>query len=590
MRSDLPSGTVTFLFTDVEGSTKLLHELGAEGYAEALAEHRRRSARPAPPRAGSRSTRRETPSSSPSRPPRERSQRRRAFTEALASGPDPRASGPAHGNAAAHRGGLRRRRRPPRGPHRRRRPRRAGAGLVLDGAARRVERLVDLGEHRLKDLSAPSASTSSETALLPALKSLYRTNLPVPATPSWAGAGAGRGRRALLEDARLLTLTGPGGTGKTRLALQAAGLASEAYPDGVWWIPLAPLRDPALVLATAARRSAPRTASPSTSPTRRCSASSTTSSRWWRRRPSLRHSSAACPNLDVLVTSRERLRVGGEQTYPVPPLAESDGEALFLDARARGRSRLRPERGGARAAAAPRRASTRARARRRAHGALQPRAAARQARPAARPAQRRARRRSPPADARATIEWSYDLLAEDEQRLFRRLAVFAGGCTYEAAEEVVGADPDTLQSLLDKSLLRKRDSKIGPATGCSRRSASTRRAARGVGEAEDYAGGTRALPRPGGRGNGHRDGCHLGRSCGRRGGQRACGAGPRRRDRSKPTCPSRDRDPPRLLVHPRVHRRGQSASREGAGCGPRADIGALPRSPRSNLHSRRGRR
>jgi len=63
---------------------------------------------------------------------------------------------------------------------------------------------------------------------------------------------------------------------------------------------------------------------------------------------------------------------------------------------------------------------------------------------------------------RATIGWSYDLLSEDEKLLVSRLAVFTGGCNYEAAEEIAGADPDTLQSLLDKSLLRKRDSPVGP--------------------------------------------------------------------------------------------------------------------------------
>ncbi len=73
---------------------------------------------------------------------------------------------------------------------------------------------------------------------------------------------------------------------------------------------------------------------------------------------------------------------------------------------------------------------------------------------------------------RATIEWSYELLSAEEQQLFARLSVFAGGCTLEAAEEVADADLDTLQSLVEKSLLRFTDG----ATGCWRRSASTRRA------------------------------------------------------------------------------------------------------------------
>ena len=171
---------------------------------------------------------------------------------------------------------------------------------------------------------------------------------------------------------------------------------------------------------------------------------------------------SACPNLDVLVTSRERLRVGGEQTYPVPPLAESDGEALFL-------TRARAVDPGFTPSGAVRELCL--------HLDELPLAlelaAARTAlfspeQLLEKLAQRldllKGERDADPRQQtlRATIEWSYDLLSDDEQRLFARLAVFAGGCTYEAAEEIAGADPDTLQSLLDKSLVRKRDSKLGP--------------------------------------------------------------------------------------------------------------------------------
>ena len=98
------------------------------------------------------------------------------------------------------------------------------------------DRLLDLGEHRLKDLSAPERIHQVGDGAFPALRSLYRTNLPVPVTPF-----LGREREVdqvvdLLgrTDVRVVTLTGPGGTGKTRLSMQAAAAVSDHYPDGVW--------------------------------------------------------------------------------------------------------------------------------------------------------------------------------------------------------------------------------------------------------------------------------------------------------------------------------------------------------------------
>jgi hypothetical protein len=131
-----------------------------------------------------------------------------------------------------------------------------GQVLVSVSTAQLVElELSDLGEHRLKDLSAPERVFQLGHREFPPLKSLFRTNLPIPSTPF---LGRERELQEVVEllsskERRLLTLTGPGGTGKTRLAAQAAGLAADGYPDGVWWVPLAPLRDPGLVLETAAQ-------------------------------------------------------------------------------------------------------------------------------------------------------------------------------------------------------------------------------------------------------------------------------------------------------------------------------------------------
>jgi predicted ATPase len=463
MRSDLPSGTVTFLFTDVEGSTKLLHSLGAESYAEALAEHRRLIREACASEGG---VEVDTQGDAfffafPTAPGALGAAS--AFTEELASGPiavrvglhtgTPLLTGEGYVGGDVHRAA---------------RIAAAGNGgqvLVSSATSQLVElELRDLGEHRLKDLSAPERIFQLGEGDFPALKSLYRTNLPVPATPF-----LGRERELsevmelLLGDhTRLLTLTGPGGTGKTRLALQAAAEASDEYPDGVFWVPLAPLRDPALVLATAAQTLGAKNGLAEQIADKAMLCLFDNFEQVVKAARELVALVSACPNLEVLVTSRERLRVSGEQTYPVPPLAESDGEALFLT-RAR--------------AVDPGFIPTEA-----VHElclrldelplALEL-AAARTAlfspeQLLEKVSQRldllKGERDADPRQQtlRATIEWSHDLLPEEDQRLFRRLAVFSGGCTYEVAEEIAWADPDTLQSLLDKSLLRKRDSKIGP--------------------------------------------------------------------------------------------------------------------------------
>src|SRR5205807_9862508 len=115
------------------------------------------------------------------------------------------------------------------------------AALIQDAELR------DLGEHRLKDLSAPERIFQLGDCDFPPLTTLYRTNLPVPATPFLGREQELEEIVALLgrADVRLLTLTGAGGSGKTRLALQAAGAAGVVYPHGVWWVPLAPLTDAA---------------------------------------------------------------------------------------------------------------------------------------------------------------------------------------------------------------------------------------------------------------------------------------------------------------------------------------------------------
>ncbi len=255
MGRDLPAGTVTFLFTDIEGSTVLLHDLGAGAYAEALAEHRR-VVRDACALHGGMEV--DTQGDAffvafPTAPGALAAAS--AITNGLASGRIRVRIGLHTGTPLVTDEGYV-------GPDVHRAARIAASGhagqtLVSSATAALVgpDGLRDLGEHRFKDLAAPERVYQLGDEEFPALNSLYRTNLPVPATPFVGRRGELEEVAALLnrEDVRLLTLTGPGGTGKTRLALQAAAEASDRYPDGITWVPLAPLRDPALLLPTVAQ-------------------------------------------------------------------------------------------------------------------------------------------------------------------------------------------------------------------------------------------------------------------------------------------------------------------------------------------------
>ena len=245
-----------------------------------------------------------------------------------------------------------------------------------------------------------------------------------------------------------MTLTGPGGSGKTRLALEAAATLVPSYKAGVFWVGLAPLRDPALVSETIAQTLGSKNGLAEHIGERELLLLLDNLEQVIEAAPQLSALLSACANLNVLVTSRELLRVQGEVEYAVPPLASPEAVALFCE-----RSRLEPSEEIAELCVrldelplAVELAAARAKA-------LSPRQILE------RLSQRldllEGGRDADPRQQtlRATIDWSHDLLSEEEQRVFRALSVFAG-CTLDAAEEVCGAEIDTLQSLVEKSLLR----------------------------------------------------------------------------------------------------------------------------------------
>jgi predicted ATPase len=463
VRNNLPSGTVTFLFTDVEGSTKLLHELGAEAYAEALAEHRRLIRDVCVAEAG---VEVDTQGDAfffafPTAPGALAAAE--TMTESLAPGPIRVRVGLHTGTPLLTEEGY-----VGDDVHFAARVAATGHGgqvVVSEATAELVEiELSLLGSHRLKDVAEPVSLYQLGDRTFPPLKTIANTNLPAPASTF-----LGRGEElyeadTLLQETRLLTVTGPGGQGKTRFALELATRAREErfsdYRDGVFSCFFSSLRDPSLVLATIAQ-----TLSVREQPGE--SALETLSSHLQGKQmllllDNLEHLLdaaaelpallSACPGLTILCTSRELLRVQGERAYDLPPLQEAEGVSLFCE-----RAQSEPSEDVAalcarleglplaiELAAARTRILTPEQLLERLSQRLDLLKAGRDADP---------RQQT----LRATIEWSYELLTPEEQELFARLAVFSGGCKLEAAEEVCEADLDSLQSLVDKSLLRFTD-------------------------------------------------------------------------------------------------------------------------------------
>ena len=503
--AEQPTGTVTFLFTDIEGSTRLLERLGAERYAESLQLHHRLVRHVVAQHGGY-----------------EVDSEGDAFFVAFDRAGDAVAAAAASQQALAaaawpddrpirvrmgiHTG------EPLTAPpkyvgldvHKAARVMAAGHGgqVLISAATRRLlgddAGVVDLGEHRLKDLSQAEPLYQLVVDGLPcdfpALKTLgnHPTNLPVVATPF---VGRERELSEVLEllrqeDVRLLTLTGVGGIGKTRLALQAASDAFDRFPDGVYWVPLAPVRDAALVLQTVAQTLGLR-AEPG-EPVLAPLARHLREKRLLLLLDNLEHVVeaapdvaallAAAPAVQALATSRERLRVGGEQVYDVAPFSVTAdrGDADTLDAVELFAARAHAADAGF--ALTDANAAAVAELVRRLEGvplAIELAAARIRALPPEAMLARLSRRlqlltrggRDVPERQRtmeATIRWSYDLLSPDEKTLLKRLSVCVGGCRLEAAEAVCDPDQelavevvDGIESLLDKSLLRRRDDPDG---------------------------------------------------------------------------------------------------------------------------------
>jgi predicted ATPase/class 3 adenylate cyclase len=460
---DLPAGTVTFLFTDIEGSTRLLRRLGPQRYAEALADHRR-ALRAAFVAEGGIEV--DTQGDAffvafPTAPGAAAAAR--SGQVALATGPivvrmgmhtgTPTLAAEGYVGIDVHRGA--------------RVAALAHGGQVIVSAATAAlledEPLRDLGRHRLKDFEGPAQLFQLGADDFPPLRTSGAVDLPTPATRF-----LGRERELyeaaaiwLDREPRLLTIVGPGGAGKTRFSLELARFLAEEADGGTVFVPLAPVRDPGLVVPLIAERLGAAGDS-----------AAAVAARLGERqthvvldnleqlmpdaaRP-LAELLAAAPSLRILATSREPLRIAGESEFDLPPLDDGDAVTLFIE-RAQA---VRPDIGDSPALHELVRrldglplAIELAAARVKLLGPEQLLERIGQRLDLLKGGRDADARH---ATLRATIAWSYDLLDDHDQEVFARLSVFRGGSTLDAAEAVCGSDLDALASLLDKSLLRRR--------------------------------------------------------------------------------------------------------------------------------------
>jgi predicted ATPase/class 3 adenylate cyclase len=512
---NLPTGTVTLLFTDIEGSTRLLERLAA-GYGDVLAAHQALLRAAWDAHGGV-----------------QVSTEGDAFFVAFAD------AGAAVAAAAEAQRALAANSWPAGAPVRVRMGLHTGTPTLADGTyvgmdVHRAERIAaaahggqtllsattralveaapppdvvlrDLGSHRLKDLPRPEHLYQLVVAGLPADFPPPRTldrpqhNLPTPPT-SLLGREATLGFLVGLlsgESVRLLTLTGPGGIGKTRLAIQVAGAVLDVYPDGVWWVGLARLTDPALVVPTIAHTLGVREGGgqPVAEGLRdhvgdkRLLLVLDNFEQVVGAAAALAALLAEHSGLRILATSRIPLHIRGEREVPIPPLGvpprtdprhpptperlETYAAVLLFLERARA---VKPD-FALTAANAPAVAAicealdglplalelAAARVKLLPPPALLPRLRRGLAVLSGGAADLDERQQT----LRAAIAWSEDLLTTEQRRLFRRLAVFVGGATLEAVEAVcvapagaaalAGDALEGLAALVDQSLVRQSD-------------------------------------------------------------------------------------------------------------------------------------